>query len=129
MYSQPKSSAEILATAKQASQKEIQPRKSKTEHNQSLKDQLSRLSFSENTIPDIPSAGSSSSRPANIHRLNNVHFKELVTPQTLEAALEIKEGGDVMVEEILDLVSDELPTTRVPLILFNIFNSFSHYYQ
>ena len=41
----------------------------KTECNQSLKDQLSRLSFSENTIPDIPSAGSSSSRPANVHGL------------------------------------------------------------
>ena len=36
--------------------------------------------------------------PANVHRLNNIHFKDLVTPQTLEAALEIKEGGDVMVE-------------------------------
>ena len=50
-----------------------------------------------------------------------------MTPQTLEAALEIKEVGDVMVEEILDLVCDELHTTRVPLILFNIFNLFSHY--
>ena len=41
-----------------------------------------------------------------------------MTPQTLEAALEIKEGGDVMVEEILDLVGDELPTTWVPLLSF-----------
>jgi hypothetical protein len=50
-----------------------------------------------------------------------------MTPQTLEAALEIKEGRDVMVEEIPDLVGDELPTTWVPLICFNICNSFSHY--
>ena len=118
MYSRPKSSTEILATAKRAFKKEIRPRKLKTERSQSLKDQSSRLSFSGNTISNIPSANASSSTPANVQGLNNIHFKDLVTPQTLEAALEIKEGGDVMVEEILDLVGDELPTTRVPLISF-----------
>ena len=73
-------------------------------------------------ISDIPSASSSSSRPANIHRLNNIQFKDPTVPQALEAALEIKEGRDVMEEEIPDLVrvGDELPTTRVSLISFNI---------
>ena len=36
-------------------------------------------------------------------------------PQKLEAALEIREGRDVMVEKLPDLVGDELPTTRVLL--------------
>ena len=78
------------------------------------------MTFGGNTISDIPSAGSSSSRPANIYGLNNIQFKDPTTPHTLEAAPEIKEGRDVIVEEIPDLVGDELPTTRVPLICFNI---------
>jgi hypothetical protein len=123
MHPRPKSSAEILATAKRASQKEIQPRKSKTERSQPLKDRLSTLNLSHHTKSDIPSAGSSSSRPVNVHGLNNVQFKDPTSPQTLEAALEIREGRDVMVEEI----GDELPTSRVPFISFNICNLFSHY--
>jgi hypothetical protein len=127
MHSRPKSSAEILATTKGASQKEIRPRKPKTDRSQALKDRLSTLNFSRNAISDIPSAGSSSSRPANgVHGLNSIQFKAPTTPHTLEAALEIKEGRDVMVEEIPDLVGDELPTTWVLLICFNICNSFSH---
>ena len=67
------------------------------------------------TISDISSASSSSSRPANVHALNNIYFKDPTTPQKLEAALEIREGRDVMVEKLPDLVGDELPTTRVLL--------------
>ena len=40
-----------------------------------------------------------------------------MTPQTLEAALGIEEGRDVVLEEISDLVDDELPTTWVPYFL------------
>ena len=131
MHPRPKSSAEILATAKRAPRKEIRPRKSKTDRSQPLKDRLSTLSItgSHHTISDIPSAGSSSSRPANVHGLNNVQFKDPTTPQKLEAALEIREGRDVIVEEILDLVGDdsELPTSPVPFISSNIHNLFSHY--
>ena len=127
MHARPKSSAEILATAKRASQKEIQPRKPKTERSQLLKDRLSTINFSQHTIPDIPLAGSSSSRPTNIHGFNNVLFKDPTTPRTLGAALEIREGSrDDMVEEILDVVDDELPTSRVPFLSSNIFNLFSH---
>ena len=46
-----------------------------------------------------------------------------MTPQTLEAAVEIKDAGvarDIMVEDILDLVGDELPISQVPFIFFNI---------
>ena len=127
MHARPKSSAEILATAKRASQKEIQPRKPKTECSQLLKDRLSTIDFSHHTIPDIPLAGSSSSRPNNVHGLNSVQFKDPTTPLTLEAALEIREGSrDVMVdsEEIWDVVGDELPTSPVPFLLFNIFDLF-----
>jgi len=118
MHSRPKSSAEILATAKRASHKEIHPRKSKTERSQSLKDRLSRLNFSKHTpISDISSVGSSSSRPSNVHGLNNVQFMDPTTPQTLEAAVEIKDAArDVTVEDIPDVVGDEILNTRVPLI-------------
>ena len=92
------------------------------------------MNFSGNTTADIPSTDSSSSRPANIHGLNIIQFKDPTTPQTLalEAALKIKDGRDVMqlmpgVEEIRDVVGDELPVTWVFLICFNIHNSFSHY--
>ena len=122
MHSQPKSSAEILATAKRAPRKDIRHWKSKTELSRPLKDRLLTLDFSEHTISDIPSAGSSSSRPSNVHRLNDVHFKDPITPQTLEAAIEIKDGGDVVDSEvILDLeVGDELPILRVYFISLNI---------
>lgn len=122
MHSRPKSSAEILATAKRAPQKEIRPRKSRTEHSQPLKDCLSTLNFSKHTISDIPSATSSSSRPpSNIHGLNSVQFKDPTTPQTLEAAVEIKDARDVR-EDTQDLVgdSDELLISRVAFISFNI---------
>ena len=97
---------------------------------------MSTLNFSGNATADIPSTDSSSSRPANIHGLKIIQFKDPTTPQTLalEAALEIKDGRDVMqlmpgVEEIRDVVQvgDELPVTWVFLICFNIHNSFSHY--
>ena len=126
MHSRPKSSAEILATAKQAPQKEIRPRKSKTEHTQPLKERLSTLNFQRNTISDVPSlaAGSISSRPVtgNVHGLNNIQFKDPTTPHTLESAPEIKEGRDVMVYSDLEeiLVVDELPTAWVLSICFNI---------
>ena len=72
----------------------------------------------------VSSAGSSSStRPSNVHGLNNIQFKDPTTPQTLEAAVEIKDAGvarDAMVEDILDLVGDELPISQVPFIFFNI---------
>jgi hypothetical protein len=86
---------------------------------------VSTLNFSGNATANIPSTESSSSRPANIHGLNII--QDPTTPQTLEAALEIKDGRDVMVEEIPDLVGDELPITWVFLNCFNIHNSFSHY--
>ena len=127
MHSRPKSSAEILATAKRASKKEIQPRKSKTERDQPFKDRFSTLIFNGNAVPDVPAAGSSSSsRPANVHGLSNIRFKDPTTPHTLEAAPEIKKGRNVMpvVEDIPDLlVGDDLglpSTTWVPLIRFNI---------
>ena len=117
MNPQPKSSAEILATAN------FRPRKSETELSRPLKDRLLTLDFSKHTISDNPSAGSSS-RSSNVHRLNNVHFKDPITPQTLEAAIEIKDsdGGDVVeTEVILDLeVGDELPILRVYFISLNI---------
>jgi hypothetical protein len=81
-----------------------------------------------NAMSNTPSAGeSSSSMPVNIHGVNHIQFKDPTTPQTLEAAPEIKDGRDVMVEEIPDLVGDELPITGVLLICFNLHNSFSHY--
>ena len=123
MHSLPKSSAEILATAKRVPQKEIRPRKSKTQCIQPLKDRLSTMNFRKHTISDIPSAGgSSSSTPSKVNGLNNVHFKDPTTHETfqLEAALEIKDGRDIIVEEIPDIFGDELPTTRVSLIFFNI---------
>jgi hypothetical protein len=106
MYSRPKSSAEILATAKRPPPKKIWPRKAKIERSQPNH---------YGTISDISSASSSSSRPANVHALNNIYFKDPTTPQKLEAALEIREGRDVMVEKLPDLVGNELPTTRVLL--------------
>ena len=122
MHPLPKSAAEILATAKRASQKkEIRPRKSKTERSQPLKDRLSTLNFSRHTISDIQAlstAGSSSSLPPDVHGRKKIQFKDLTTPQTfnLEAALEIEEGRDLVVEELPDIIHDELFTTRVPLI-------------
>ena len=131
MHSLPKLSAEILALAKQVSQTEIWSRKSKSELNQPFKDKVSTFNFSGNATADIPSTDSSSSRPANIHGLNIIQFKDPTTPQTLawEAALEIKDGRDVMrlmpvVEEIRDIVGDELPVTWVFLICSNIHNLF-----
>ena len=122
MHPLPKSAAEILATAKRASQKkEIRPRKSKTERSQPLKDRLSTLNFSRHTISDIQAlstAGSSSSLPPDVHGRKKKQFKDLTTPQTfnLEAALEIEEGRDLVVEELPGIIHDELFTTRVPLI-------------
>ena len=122
MHPLPKSAAEILATAKRASQKkEIRPRKSKTERSQPLKDRLSTLNFSRHTISDIQAlstAGSSSSLPPDVRGRKKIQFKDLTTPQTfnLEAALEIEEGRDLAVEELPDIIHDELFTTRVPLI-------------
>jgi hypothetical protein len=119
MYSLPKSSAEILAIAKRVPHKEIRHRKSKSDRSQAFKDKLSTLNFSMNTTSNTPSAGeSSSSMPVNIHGVNHIQFKDPTTPQTLEAAPEIKDGRDVMVEEIPDLVGDELPITGVLLICF-----------
>jgi hypothetical protein len=107
-----------LASAKRASQKDVRPRKSKTELSQPLKDRFSTLDFSKLTTSDIPSAGSSSSRPFNVHRLNNVHFKNPTTPQILEATVEIKDAEDAVdSEDIPDLeVGDELPILRVSFI-------------
>ena len=118
--------------AKRATHKEIRHRKSKSEFSQPFKDRLSTLNFSGNAMSNISSAESNSSMPTNIHGLNHIQFKHpTTTPQTLEAALEIKHGPgtDVMpvVEEIPDFVGDELSITRVPLICFNIRNSFSCY--
>jgi hypothetical protein len=86
---------------------------------------LPTKNFGHHAISDIP-ASSSPSKPTNVHGLNNVQVKDPTTPQTLEAALEIREGRDVMVdsEEILDVVGDELPTSWVPFIPFNICNLF-----
>ena len=97
MYSRPKSSAEILATGKQPP-----PKKS------GLRKQKLNVVNHYGTISDISSASSSSSRPANVHALNNIYFKDPTTPQKWE-------GRDVMVEKLPDLVGDELPTTQVLL--------------
>ena len=97
------------------------------ESSQVLKDRLLTLNLSHNTISDIPLAGSSSSQPTNIHGFNNVLFKDPTTPQTLGAALEIREDSrDDMVEGILEVVDDELPASQVPFLSFNIFNLFPH---
>ena len=63
------------------------------------------------TISDIPSAGSSSSRLANVHRVNKIQFMDPTTHPTLDPALElveVKEGtivdASVVVEEIPDIV-------------------------
>ena len=83
---------------------------------------MSTLNFSKHTISDIPSATSSSSRPpSNIHGLTSVQFKDHTTPQTLEAAVDIKDARDVR-EDTQDLVgdSDELLISRVAFISFNI---------
>ena len=103
MYSRPKSSAEILATLGHLQKKS------------GLGKQKLNVVNHYGTISDISSASSSSSRPANFHTLNNIYFKDPTTPQKLDAALEIREGRDVMVEKLPDLVGDELPTTWVLL--------------
>ena len=92
MFSLPKSSAEILPALK-GPQKPCKP---KADQSQTFKDRLSSFNINkppEHHVDHQNTADCSSSRPANF--CSNVHFKNPVTPQTLEPALEIEEIPDV----------------------------------
>jgi hypothetical protein len=114
MDSRPKTTVEILATAKQVPQRKIQSCKSKTECNSSLNDWISKFAVLGNlndATHETTEATSSTSRPlgpGNVHLPNEIHFNEPITLKTLEAALEIREFRDE--DNIKDLFCDELPS-------------------
>ena len=109
MFTQPKSFAEILATATKAPQKHIKCRNKKTESNRSFKDNLSIFSPLVEPSTCTTIAESSSFNTSRESDIANLCFDDPVTPQTLGAALRIKEVGmDVDLEEIEDLFDDDL---------------------
>lgn len=103
----PKSSAEILAAAR-ASNIQIQPRKPKHDHNQAFQSHLSTFPSKSDSVPIIPSESRSfhEFEKSWLTRINSVRFNDPVTPETLKAALEIKEGRLNSVEE-MEVISDD----------------------
>jgi G3E family GTPase len=108
----PKSSAEILAAARKALKIQIQPRKLKTDLKQVFKSQLSK--FSSKSEPSMDEMTTPDSRSLHrtgksmVHSVNSIRFDDPVTPQSLKAALEIKESRlDSEVERMEDLFDDE----------------------
>ena len=86
----PKSSAEILATAKRAPHRHVRPRT--LENDPTFRSCLSEFSINttlsdESTTPCSPIQSGST----NVHSISNLCFLDSVTPQTLDVALEIKE--------------------------------------
>ena len=109
MLQLPKSSAEILAAAKEMPPKQTKAHKPRTDRRQQFKHLLSSFSAKPTTNTSHENIASSScfhSELANVHPINNILFKDPVTPHTLEAALEIKNLRDV--EEVEDLFDDSL---------------------
>ena len=104
MATLPKTSAEILAAAKNPFPRKLQPRKVKTDFKPELKSQLSTFSV------ELPSKSAPTSvllpTTGNVHSIRSMYFNDPVAPQTLEAALEIKERIK-SVEEGEDLFEDE----------------------
>ena len=120
MDSRPKTTAEILATAKQVPQRKIQSRKSKTERNSSLKDWISKFTVLGNpndATHETTEATSIASGSGNVHLPNKIRFNEPITPKTLEAALEIREFRDE--DNITDLFGDE-PPSPIWVFLFTL---------
>jgi hypothetical protein len=123
MDSRPKTTAEILATAKKVPQRKIQSRKSKTERNSSLKDWLTTFTVLGNPndatheTTEATSSASGPLGPGNVHLPNEIHFNEPITPKTLEVALEIREFRDE--DNIKDLFRDE-PPSPIWVFLFTL---------
>ena len=109
MFKPPKSSAEILAAAKRAFHQPVRPRTPETDtfnHHFSVfstKPSLPTLITNESTTPSLPSQFG----PANVHRISNLCFVDPVTPQTLKAAVEIKEMAQMRKERDEDLFEDD----------------------
>ena len=104
----PKSSAEILAAAKkappnQASQRRIQPRKLKTNLMEGFAKHLTWFSAKQYEGPVSATSLLSQAGSATAHP----NFIDPVTPQTLQAALEIKEMTQMEMEPLEDSFNDE----------------------
>jgi hypothetical protein len=93
MATLPKSSAEILAAAIKAPIKQIRPCKPKTDCKKAFLNNLSIFSAkpSLTASDESPTSVHVQSGPHNVHPISNTHFLDPITPQTLEAALEIRE--------------------------------------
>jgi len=92
MLRPPRSFAEILATAKRAPHRPIlRPRT--PEIDPTFHGRLSEFSSLNTTLSDESTTPCSriQSGPTNVNQISNLRFLDSVTPQTLEAALEIKE--------------------------------------
>jgi hypothetical protein len=106
MHRLAKSSAEILAAANRAFHQPIRPCTPDSETDHIFRSHLSEFSAyptlsDESTTPFSPVQ----SWPTTVNLISNLRFFDSVTPQTLEAALEIKEtsreehGGDLLEED------------------------------
>jgi len=103
----PKSSAEILAAAKRAYRQPIRPRTPVTDD--IFNSHLSEFSVNPTLSNESTTPGSPIQLvPTNVHQISNLRFFDTVTPQTLEAAIEIKETPRKEHDE--DLMEDDLDT-------------------
>ena len=108
MATLPKTSVEILAAAKNPSQKKSQPQKVKTNLKTDFKTLLSTFSVNPSAktncaAPSLPLQ--SSPITSNVFSISSTYFNNPITPQTLKGALKLKEMKDV--EEMEDLFDDE----------------------
>ena len=125
MATLPKSSAEILAAAKKAPRKKIQGRQLKTDV--AFNSQLSTFpSHAEPTTTGPESLAFHWSGKAMVHSIGNTRFDNSVTPQALEAALEIKaRQSDSNVEGMEGLFDDE-PDLCTLVFTSSIISSFQY---
>ena len=99
MATLPKTSAEIIAAAK----KSFQPRKFEPD----FKTCLSMFSLDPTQRADTSCTSTSplhfQPTTSNVHSIGSAyHFNEPITPQTLQAAVKLKETKDVEAEDLLD---------------------------
>ena len=110
MYSVPKSSAEILAAAS---------------HKPTFNDRMSTFSAQPST--DIPHASSLLCPASCVPQTGDLRFKDLVTPQRLKAALEIKKSRDVEDRGCYEDLFDDAPPLDTWVYFFiHVFCSIFH---
>src|SRR5260221_6098919 len=125
MTTLPKTFAEILASAKNSSQRHSQHRKLKTNLKQDFQNHLSTFAVDPSVDTSCTTTSvllQSGPTLSNVHAVGSTYFNNPTTLQTLEAALKLKETKDNKeTEDLFDDESAELADTWVmSCILYSV---------